>query len=143
MYRIIGIIALVGTLAGCNNPTAQQPTSKTFEGEYKVILQSGPFRGPLEIHYHDKSPVLDDSLVIRDASKLPWSRKEQVTNPIIDGKSATNIILIYSQPLGYTRLGQETVYRLEIWINGTLRKTRLVKIQDDTRSLVKAIIVKV
>ena len=49
MYRIIGIIALVGTLAGCNNPTAQQPTSKTFDGEYKIILQSGPPRVPLEV----------------------------------------------------------------------------------------------
>ena len=42
MYRIIGIIALalVGTLAGCPNP--QQQFFKTFDGEYRITLQSGP-----------------------------------------------------------------------------------------------------
>ena len=71
MYRIIGIIALVGTLAGCNNPTAQQPDTKTFEGEYKIILQSGPFRGPLRVQYGSRTNVIDESLIIKNSSELP------------------------------------------------------------------------
>ena len=53
------------------------------------------------------------------------------------------MILSYSRPSVYKHQTQETVYRLEIWINGTLNGTELMKIGNDTRSLVKAIIVKV
>ena len=129
MYRIIGIIALVGTLTGCPSPT-QQPGSKTFEAEYKIILQSGPFRGPLEIAHPGGNSVTDDSMLIKDEMDLPRSWKVRATSYLIEGKYRTSMDLAYSRPLGSRDLGQETVYRLEIWTDGTLKGTRTVRIDD-------------
>ena len=144
MYRIIGIIALVGTLAGCPNPTTEQPDSKTFEGEYKIILQSGPFRGPLDVRYGSRVHVEDDAQIIRDASKLPWSARERSTvSRLADDKfPVTTIIVLYSRPSGFTRLNQETVYRLEIWIDGTLKGTKIIKITDTVQNFSESLFVR-
>ena len=142
MYRIIGIIALVGTLAGCNNPTVQQPDSKTFEGEYKVILQSGPFRGPLQVRYGvARSDINMDLLTISDASSLPWSVKKR--DPVLISHGRKHGVIIsasYSRPTSATGPTQETVYRLELWINDTLRKTGFMKLRDDEPLIVVSLV---
>ena len=137
MYRIIGIIALAGTLAACPNPTEPQLNQlrKTFDGEYKIILQSGPFRGPLEVSYgtKGKSHALDDSLILKDATRLPWNAKERgsVMRSATGEYFLTSMQATYYRPVSFIPLTQETVYRLEIWIDGTLKRTVLMKIGDD------------
>ena len=146
MYRIIGIIALVGTLAGCNNPKGLQSSqlSKTFEGEYKIILQSGPFRGPLSVRYgndtKNSNRLIGDVIVTR----LPWSAIKRET-VIGDGRGNfeyTSLIVNYDRPRGWTRPATPnpaTVYHLEIWIDGKLKERDVWRITDDvsyeTRSL--------
>ena len=133
MYRIIGIIALAGMVAGCPNPTTQQPESKTFEGEYKIILQSGPFRGPLRVRYgiEKTNANHDDTLVIRDSRILPWGVKKR--EPVLKTagrKHGVTLRATYSRPSPFTPLGQETAYRIELWIDGMLKKTQVMKIGD-------------
>ena len=134
MYRIIGIIALAGTLAACPNPTEPQLNQlrKTFDGEYKIILQSGPFRGPLEVWYGvERGDMNSDSLVIRDARSLPWSVKKREPVLITGGrKHGVTIRATYTRPTSFISFAQETVYRLELWIDGTLKKTQTMKIGD-------------
>ena len=136
MYRIIGIIALVGTLAACQNPTTPQ-LSKTFEGEYKIILQSGPFRGPLNVRYgiKKKGSNDNDSLIITDASMLPWSVKKR--DPVLrtaGRKHGVTIEVNYSRPSGFIPVIRETIYRMELWIDGTLKETVMMKIKNDDRN---------
>ena len=138
MYRIIGIIALAGTLAACQNPTAQPPDSKTFDAEYKIILQSGPFRGPLNVKYGVKgrSYLLDDSLTIKDASRLPWSAKERaitLRNILTDEYGITSMSVNYDPALPLIPLAQGTVYQLEIWIDGKLKRTKIMQIRETDR----------
>ena len=146
MYRIIGIIALAGTLAGCNNPTALQLSqlSKTFDGEYKIILQSGPFRGPLSVLYGNdtKNSNRSDGSVI--VTTLPWSatKRETVSG---DGQGTflpVSLLVRYHRPRGWTRPvtpNPDTVLHLEVWIDGELRERDAWRITDDmffdTRSL--------
>ena len=136
MYRIIGIIALVGTLAGCPNPTNRQ-FSKTFEGEYKITLQSGPFRGPLRVNYgyDTKNSNRSDGAVIVTA--LPWSATKRETSQG-DGQGTfvpVSLSVTYNRGLGWTRPATpnpETVFHLEVWIDGELKERDVWKITDDT-----------
>ena len=138
MYRIIGIIALVGTLAGCPNPTTQQPATKTFDGEYKVILQSGPFRGPLNVRYgyDTKNSNRSDGSVI--VTTLPWSATKRET-VLGDGQGTflpVSLYVSYARPRGWRRPvtpNPETVCHLEVWSDGELKERDVWRITDDTR----------
>ena len=135
MYRIIGIIALAGTLAGCPNPTAPQPITKTFDGEYKIILQSGPFRGPLSIRYGIKRNDDQNSLTINDASRLPWSvKKREPVLTTLGRKHGVTLEVNYRRLSGFTPLTHDTTYLIELWIDNTLKETKMMKIRDSDAS---------
>ena len=147
MYRIIGIIALVGTLAGCPNPTTQQPDSKTFDGEYKIFLQSGPFRGPLQVRYgYDtkNSNRFDGSVIV---TALPWSATKRET-VLGDGQGlflGTSLIVKYNRGIGWTRPSTPnpaTVYHLEVWIDGELKERDVWRLTDDTSVETRSLLVR-
>ena len=136
MYRIIGIIALVAALAGCNNPKALQ-LSKTFEGEYKILLQSGSFRGPLRVNYGYDAKNSNRSDGSIDVTTLPWSvtKRETVSG---DGQGTflpVSLRVRYTRPRRSTRSATPkppTVYHLEVWIDGELKERDVWQITDDT-----------
>ena len=139
MYRIIGIIALVGTLAGCNNPTDSQSRStgfrlptKSFDAEYKITLQSGPFREKLTALYGPNIGLADPVIV----TSLPWSVKKRETNSVYhEGASvSTGLIVKYDPATRFappTTSRPETIYHVEIWINGEIKERQVLKINDE------------
>lgn len=142
MYRIIGIIALVGTLAGCPNPATQQPDSKTFDGEYKIILQSGPFRGPLEVWYGRDGRNTNRDTGSVTVTTLPWraEKRETVSSNGQGGYLPITLVVSYSKPTGVSAITGLTTYRLEIWTDGQLRKDQIMTIDNDSSLKIATVI---